>query len=112
MRIGAPLQRCDVVANKRVHHVVGSKEVVAEVLDPLHYGLHTGHARRGGLDKESFREARRLSVSHGVIFLIEPHETSVRPPLLPLSIQHGDETHHHARAKMEGEAAKNGAIGV
>jgi hypothetical protein len=39
MRAGSPLQRRDVVANERVHHVVGSKVVVAEVLDPLYCGL-------------------------------------------------------------------------
>jgi hypothetical protein len=44
MRAGAPLQRRDIVANKRVHHMVGGEVVVVEVLDPLYCGLHTGHA--------------------------------------------------------------------
>jgi hypothetical protein len=39
MRAGAPLQRRDIVANERVHHLMGGKVVVAEVLDPLYCGL-------------------------------------------------------------------------
>jgi hypothetical protein len=45
MREGAPLQRRDIVGNKGVHHVVGSKMVVSEVLDPLYCGLQASHAR-------------------------------------------------------------------
>jgi hypothetical protein len=39
MRERAPLQRRNIVANKGVHHVVGSKVVVVEALYPLYYGL-------------------------------------------------------------------------
>jgi hypothetical protein len=85
MGAGAPLQRCDIVTNKRVHHVVGREVVVAEVLDPLYSGLQTGHARRGGLDGESFWEAHWLSVRHGVVFLTEPHKA----PHRTWTAQHG-----------------------
>jgi hypothetical protein len=39
MRAGATLQRHDIVANERVHHVVGGEVVVVEVLDPPYCGL-------------------------------------------------------------------------
>jgi hypothetical protein len=48
MRVGALLQRRDIVANKRVHHMVGGKVFDTKVLDPLHCGLQIGHACRGG----------------------------------------------------------------
>jgi hypothetical protein len=45
MRSGAPLQRCNVVANVRVHPVVGSEVFFSKVLDTLYYGLQADHAR-------------------------------------------------------------------
>jgi hypothetical protein len=46
MRAGAPWQPCNVVANIRVHHVVGGEVVVVEILDPFHHGLQAGRAHR------------------------------------------------------------------
>jgi hypothetical protein len=46
MRAGAPLQRCNVVVNVRVHHVVGGEVLVSEILDPLHCRLQADRARR------------------------------------------------------------------
>jgi hypothetical protein len=45
VRTGALLQRRDVVANERVHHMVGGEVVIVEVLDPLYRGLQTSNAR-------------------------------------------------------------------
>jgi Na+-driven multidrug efflux pump len=58
----------------------------------------------GKRDREDFREAHRLGIIHGIIFLVEPHEAPVRPPLLPFFVWYGDETRHHVCTEVEGEA--------